>query len=44
MEGESSVTQSVIDELHSPNIQGDEMEGESGFTGYIIDEIHSWDM
>ena len=32
MEGESSVTRSLIDELHFSDIQGDEMEGESGVT------------
>ena len=32
MEGESGVTRSVIDELQSWDIQGDEMEGESGIT------------
>ena len=37
MEGESGVTRSNIDELHSSNIQGDQMEGESGFTRSIID-------
>ena len=31
MEGESGVTRSIIDELHSSNIQRDQMEGESGF-------------
>ena len=30
MEGESGVTRSVIDELNSADIQGDQMEGESG--------------
>ena len=30
MEGESGVTRSIIDELHSPDIEGDQMEGESG--------------
>ena len=29
MEGESGVTGSIIDELHSWDIQGDQMEGES---------------
>ena len=29
MERESSVTQSIIDELNSWDIQGDQMEGES---------------
>ena len=32
MEGESGVTQSIIDELHSWDIRGDQMEGESGVT------------
>ena len=41
MEGESGVTRSIFDELHSWYIQGDEMEGESGVTGSIIDELHS---
>ena len=30
MEGESGVTPSIIDELHSFDTQGDQMEGESG--------------
>ena len=41
MEGESCVTRSIIDELHSSDIQGDQMEGESGVTRCIIDELHS---
>ena len=41
MEGESSVTRSIIDELHSSDIQGDQMEGESGVTRNEIDEIHA---
>ena len=44
MEGESGVTQSIIDELHSSHIQRDQMEGESGVTRSIIDELHSWDI
>ena len=44
MEGESGVTRSIIDELHSSDIQGDQMEGESGVTRSIIDELHSWDI
>ena len=32
MEGESGVTQSIIDELHSWDIQRDQMEGECGVT------------
>ena len=41
MEGQSGVTQSIIDELHSSDIQGDQMEGESGVTRSIIDELLS---
>ena len=32
MEGESNVTQKIIHELHSSDIQRDQMEGESGVT------------
>ena len=32
MEGEISVTRSIIDELHSWDIEGDQMEVESGVT------------
>ena len=32
MEGESGATRSIIDELDSSNIQGDQMERESGVT------------
>ena len=39
MEGESGVTRSIIDELYSWAIQGDQMEGESGITRSIIDEL-----
>ena len=41
MESESGVTQSIIDELHSLDIQGDKMVAETGVTRSIIDEIHS---
>ena len=41
MEGESGVTRSIINELHSSDMQRDPMEGESGVTRSIIDEIHS---
>ena len=41
MEGEIGGTRSVIDELHSWEIQGDQMEGESGVTQSIIDGLHS---
>ena len=41
MEGESGVTRNIIDEIHSADIQGDQMEGESGVIQSIIDELHS---
>ena len=41
MEHTSGVTRSIVNELHSSDIQGDQMEGESGVTGSIIDELHS---
>ena len=44
MEGESGVTRSIIDELHSWDIQRDQMEGESGVTRSIINELHSSDI
>ena len=30
MEGESGIIRSIIDELHSSDIQGDQIEGETG--------------
>ena len=44
MEGESGVTRSIIDELHSSDIEGDQMEGERGVTGSIIHDLQSWDI
>ena len=41
MEGESGLTRSIIDELHSSDIQGDQMEGECGVPRSIIDEFRS---
>ena len=41
MEGESGVTRSIIDEIHSSDIKGDQIEGESGVTRNIIDKVHS---
>ena len=40
MEFQSGVTRSNIDELHSGDIQGDQMEGEKCVTRSIIDEFH----
>ena len=42
MAGESGVTRSVIDELHSWDMQGDQIVGESGVTRSITDQLHSW--
>ena len=44
MEGVSGVTRSIIDQLLSLDIQGDQMEGESDVTQSIIDELHSSDI
>ena len=44
MEGGSGVTRSIIDELHSWDIQGYQMEGESAVTRSIIDELHPSDI
>ena len=41
MEGENGVTPGVIDELHSWDIQRDQMDGGSGVTRSMIDEFHS---
>ena len=37
MERETGVIRSIIDELHSLDIQRDQMEGESGVTRSIIE-------
>ena len=44
MERESVVTRSIIDDLHSSDIQRDQMEGGSGAARSIIDELHSSDI
>ena len=43
MEGESGFSRSIIDELHSSDIQRDQMVGESGGSRSVIDELHSSD-
>ena len=43
MDGESGVTRSIIDELHSSDIQADQMACGSGVTRSIIDELGSSD-
>ena len=44
MVGQSGVTRSIVDELHSSDIQLDQMEGESDVTRMIFDEYHSSDI
>ena len=44
MEGESGVAHSIIDEIHSWDIQGDQIEREGGDIRSIIDELQSSDM
>ena len=44
MEGESGVTRSIIKEIHSSDIQRDQVEGESGVTQSIIEELHFSDI
>ena len=44
MEGEGCVTGSIIDELHSWDIQRDLMENEGGATPRMIDDLHSCDI
>ena len=41
MEGDGCVAGSIIDEVHSWDIQRDQMEGESGVSRSINDELHS---
>ena len=44
MEGETGLTRSIINELHSSDIQVDQMEGECGATRSITDELRSCDI
>ena len=44
MEGESGVTRSILDELHSCDIQRDQTEGDFDVTRSIIDGLHSSDI
>ena len=44
MEGESGVTRSITDALHSSDIQRGQMEGESGVILIIIDKLYSSDI
>ena len=44
MEGESGVTRSILDELHSCDIQRDKTEGDFDVTRSIVDRLHSSDI
>ena len=44
MEGKSGATESITNELHSFDIEGDQVEDEIGFIRCIIDELHSSDI
>ena len=44
MEGESGFTRSIIDELQSRYLQGDQMESKTSVIRNIIDEHHSSDI
>ena len=44
MEGESGATRSINYELHSLDIQADEMERKNRFTKSIVDELDSSDI
>ena len=44
MEGESLVTLSIIDELHSWDLKGDQTEEKSGVTRSINDQLNSSDI
>ena len=41
MEGKSGVSRSIIDEVHSLYVEGNQMEGDSGVTPNIIDKLYS---
>ena len=41
MEGDSGVTRSTIEELHSLDIEGDQMAGENGVSQSMINEFQS---
>ena len=44
MQSEGGATRRIIDDLHSSDIQRDQMEGGSGVTQSIIDELLSWEI
>ena len=44
MERESGVTRSIVDQLHSWDINWDQIQRESGVTQSIIDELHYFEI
>ena len=44
MEGENGITRSIIDELHSWDMHGDQKEGGRAVTRSIIDDLHTSDI
>ena len=44
MEGESCVTRTINDDIHSLDISGNQTGGESGVTRSINDQLHSSDI
>ena len=44
MEGEIGITQGITDELHSSDMQGNQVGGEICVTECIIDELDCWDI
>ena len=44
MEEKCGVTRSIIDDLHSWDIEGEQKESESGVNRSIIDDLHSLDI
>ena len=43
-EGESGVARSIIDDIHSSDIQRGQMDGEGGVTRSVTDELHSLEL
>ena len=44
MEDKCGVTRSIIDDIHSSDMERDHIDGESGVTRSIIDKLHSSDI
>ena len=44
MQDKSGVTRSIIDDIHSSDMERDHIDGESGVTRSMIDKLHSSDI